>query len=106
MPPSDRPTRTVLFILDGTPDEAHRATFADAGFNVLTTDRHKAVADAAAFQPDAIVLDFGSNGEITRQLKADRATKHIPVVALVDVLGQRGPLGTGGCRNGRIFLVR
>ena len=86
MPPSACPRPTVLFVQDGEPYEPHKTYLINAGYDVVTTDRANAIVDASTFQPDVIVLDFGSNGEVTQELKEDDATKHIPVVALVDIL--------------------
>ena len=58
----------------------------DAGLRVSETHATYAVATATQQQPDIIVLDFGCDGEITQQLKAETGTKHIPVIALVEML--------------------
>jgi CheY-like chemotaxis protein len=58
-----------------------------AGFNVIiATDGAQGITMAASEQPDLILMDITlpdiSGEEATRRLKADRATKHIPVIAL------------------------
>ena len=58
----------------------------DAGLSVSETHATSAVVTATQLQPDLIVLDFGCDGETTRKLKADANTKHIPVIALVEML--------------------
>ena len=50
-------------------------------------DADNAVPTAVSAQPDIIVVDFsGGDGDVTRALKANADTEHIPVVALVEVL--------------------
>ena len=83
---SKRPTQTVLFVHNGFPYEAHVEYLTKAGFTVSQVDGHKAVTTASAMQPDIIVLDFGCDGGVTAQLKAETATKEIPVIALVELL--------------------
>ena len=39
-------------------------------------------------QPDIIVLDFGCDGEVTAQLKAETSTQEIPVIALVELFSR------------------
>ena len=58
----------------------------DSGLSVSETHATGAVATATHLQPDLIVLDFGCDGDVTRELKADTNTKHIPVIALVEML--------------------
>ena len=58
-----------------------------AGFTVIiATDGVQGVAMAASEQPDLIIMDLTlpdmDGWEATRRIKADPATKHIPVVAL------------------------
>lgn len=50
-------------------------------------DADNAVPTAVSAQPDIIVVDFsGGDGDVTRALKANADTEHIPVVALVEML--------------------
>jgi CheY-like chemotaxis protein len=58
-----------------------------AGFTVLiATDGAHGIAMAASEQPDLVLMDLTlpdmDGWEATRRIKADPATKHIPVVAL------------------------
>ena len=58
-----------------------------AGFTVvIATDGIRGVAMAASEQPDIILMDLSlpvlDGWEATRRLKADDATRHIPVIAL------------------------
>ena len=86
MPATPRPPPSILFVHDGQPYELHMQHLKDAGLRVSETHATSAVATATQLQPDIIVLDFGCDGEITQQLKADAGTRHIPVIALVDML--------------------
>ena len=57
------------------------------GFDVITAaDGKSGIAQAGAALPDLILMDLSlpeiDGWEATRQLKADAATKHIPVIAL------------------------
>lgn len=83
-----RPPPKVLFVHNGQPFEAHMRHLIDAGFNVSDAHGNDAVREATARQPDLIVLDFECDGEITTQLKADAETKHIPIIALVEMLNR------------------
>jgi len=58
-----------------------------AGFTVVVaTDGKQGIAMASSEQPDLILMDLTlpdiDGEEATRRLKADPATKHIPVLAL------------------------
>jgi two-component system, cell cycle response regulator DivK len=58
-----------------------------SGFRVAEAKNgNEAVAQARSLQPDLILMDLSLPGmdgwEATRVLKADEATKHIPIVAL------------------------
>jgi CheY-like chemotaxis protein len=75
----------VLFIHDGSP-VAQIKHLKDAGLRVSETHAVAAVATAKKEQPDIIVLDFEYDGDVTAKLKRDRATRHIPVIALVHLL--------------------
>ena len=86
MNPTIRPPPTVLLVHNGSGYEAHVKHFVDAGLRVLETHAESALADATTMQPDIVVLDFGCDGETTTQLKGNEQTKHIPVIALVDLM--------------------
>ena len=75
----------VLFVHDGSPI-AHIKHLKDAGLRVSETHAGDAVATAKKQQPDIIVLDFEYDGDVTAKLKQDRATRHIPVIALVNLI--------------------
>jgi PleD family two-component response regulator len=89
--PLKRPAATVdllFFVHNGFPYEAHVDYLTKAGFTVSQVDGHEAVTRASAMQPDIIVLDFGCDGEVTAQLKAETSTQEIPVIALVELLSR------------------
>ena len=83
---SSRPPPTVLFIHNGAPDGGHIEYLAKAGLRVSDTHSDTAIDEAAAQQPDIIVLDFALDGDLTERLKAHEATRHIPIIALVDLI--------------------
>ena len=85
MAPPTRPPPHVLFIHDGLPYDVHIKHLSDAGLRVSTSEKDTAVTNAATLQPDIIVLDFGCDGETTEAIKADPITRHIPVIALLDL---------------------
>ena len=75
-----------------------------AGFTVIVaTDGAQGVAMAAAEQPDLILMDLTlpnmDGGEATRRIKADPATKRIPVIALTAsaLAGDREKALAAGC---------
>ena len=75
-----------------------------AGFTVIiATDGTQGVAMASSEQPDLILMDLtlpDINGEeATRRLKADPATKRIPVIALTAnaMAGDREKALAAGC---------
>jgi CheY-like chemotaxis protein len=75
-----------------------------SGFTVLiATDGTQGVAMASSEQPDLILMDLTlpdiDGWEATRRLKADAATKHIPVVALTAnaMEGDREKALAAGC---------
>ena len=75
-----------------------------AGFAVIVaTDGAQGVAMATSEQPDLILMDLtlpGIDGEeATRRIKADPATKHIPVIALTAnaMSGDREKALAAGC---------
>ena len=75
-----------------------------AGFGVvIATDGTQGVAMATSEQPDLILMDLTlpdiDGWEATRRLKADPATKHIPVVALTAnaMEGDREKALAAGC---------
>jgi CheY-like chemotaxis protein len=75
----------VLFIHDGSP-VAHVQHLKEAGLRVSEARASAAVDVATRQQPDIIVLDFEYDGGVTKQLKRAQATRHIPVIALVDLI--------------------
>jgi two-component system, cell cycle response regulator DivK len=75
-----------------------------AGFTiVVATDGARGIAMATTEKPDLILMDLTlpdiDGKEATRQLKADPATKHIPVIALTAnaMSGDREKAIAAGC---------
>jgi two-component system cell cycle response regulator DivK len=75
-----------------------------AGFTVvIATDGVQGVAMAASEQPDLIIMDLTlpdvDGWEATRRIKADLATRHIPVIALTAnaMEGDREKALAAGC---------
>ena len=75
-----------------------------AGFTVVVaTDGTQGVAMATSEQPDLILMDLTlpdiDGEEATRRIKADSATKHIPVIALTAnaMSGDREKAIAAGC---------
>jgi CheY-like chemotaxis protein len=87
VPPSRHPPK-VLFVHNGIPYDAHIQHLKDAGLDVSQAHAAEAVTTATTLQPDIVVLDFGCDGETTRQFKENPTTRHIPVIALVEMLKQ------------------
>ena len=88
MTPPARPPPTVLFIQNGVPFEGHVQHLKDAGLRVTETPAETAVIQALRLQPDLVVLDLECDGEVTALLKGDSRTRHIPVIALVELMKQ------------------
>jgi two-component system cell cycle response regulator DivK len=83
------PTRPVVLVVDDHPDNLHMYALAltAEGFDVHEArNGHQALEAAAAVKPDIIVMDVGlpvmDGWAATQKLKADPATKHIPVIIL------------------------
>ena len=81
-----------ILIVDDSPEVrvALTATLEDAGHTVIeASDGREAVAQAAAIQPDAIVLDINMPDldgiGALRAIRADRLTRDVPVVMLTAV---------------------
>ncbi len=79
----------VVLIVDDYPDtcEMYAAYLELAGFRPLkANDGYQALSVAIDQLPDVILMDLGLPGidgyEVTRRLKEDSRTRHIPVVAL------------------------
>ena len=75
-----------------------------AGFTVvIAPDGTQGVAMAGTEKPDLILMDITlpdiDGGEATRRIKADAATKHIPVIALTAnaMAGDREKALAAGC---------
>ncbi len=78
-----------VLIVDDYPDtcEMYAAYLDLAGFRSLkANDGYEALRVAVEERPDVILMDLGLPGidgyEVTRRLKSDQRTRHIPVVAL------------------------
>jgi CheY-like chemotaxis protein len=75
-----------------------------AGFTVIVaTDGAQGIAMAASEQPDLVLMDLTlpdiDGKEVTRRIKADPATKRIPVIALTAnaMSGDRENALSAGC---------
>jgi len=66
----------------------HVAYLKHAGLDVAEAHAEHAVTSATTLQPDIVVLDFDCDGDLIHQLKENANTRHIPVVALVEMLKQ------------------
>jgi CheY-like chemotaxis protein len=86
MTPLNRPPPRVLFVHNGTPYEAHRQYLARAGLHVSDAHADGAVAAATEVQPDIVVLDLECDGDTIAALKGDPLTKHIPIIALAELV--------------------
>jgi CheY-like chemotaxis protein len=79
---------TIMVVEDNEPSrDVLCRRLARRGYRVLPAiDGEQAVAGACAARPDLILMDLGLPGidgwEATRRLKADRETRHIPVIVL------------------------
>jgi CheY-like chemotaxis protein len=97
--------QTVLLI-DDNPDnrEIYALYLTHLGFAVLTTgDAESGLALAAERLPDVVVMDVGLPGmdgySATRRLKADAATRHMPVIVFTAhaMTGERERALAAGC---------
>ena len=82
-------TGPLILVVDDYQDarEMYAEYLQFSGFRVAEArNGNEAVAQAQALKPDLILMDLSLPGmdgwEATRVLKADEATKHIPIVAL------------------------
>jgi CheY-like chemotaxis protein len=79
---------TIMVVEDNEPSrDVLCRRLARRGYRVLpAVDGEQAVADARTALPDLILMDLGLPGidgwEATRRLKADGATRHIPLIVL------------------------
>ena len=87
--PADRGRGRLVLIVDDVPDnrELYVQYLTHFGYRAAEAgDGQDALTKAAALRPDVIVMDLSLPGmdgwEATRRLKADTATRHIPVIAL------------------------
>ena len=86
MNPANRPPPTVLFVHNGSPYETHVQHLTDAGLRVSEAHADVALTEATTRQPDIIVLDLDCDGDVVAQLKGAPLTKHIPIIALAELL--------------------
>jgi two-component system cell cycle response regulator DivK len=82
-------TGPLILVVDDYQDarEMYAEYLQFSGFRVAEArNGNEAVAQARSLRPDLILMDLSLPGmdgwEATRVLKADEATKHIPIVAL------------------------
>jgi CheY-like chemotaxis protein len=79
---------TVMVVEDNEPSrDALARRLERRGYNVvLAVDGQQAVSLARSARPDLILMDLGLPGidgwEATKRLKADAATRHIPIIVL------------------------
>ena len=82
------PLATIMVAEDNEPSrDALSRRLERRGYRILlAVDGEQAVAIARSTLPDLILMDLGLPGidgwEATRQLKADAATRHIPLIVL------------------------
>jgi two-component system cell cycle response regulator DivK len=83
------PAGPLVLVVDDYQDarEMYAEYLQYSGFRVAEAKNgNEAVAQARSLRPDLILMDLSLPGmdgwEATRVLKADEATKHIPIVAL------------------------
>jgi CheY-like chemotaxis protein len=80
--------RGLILVVDDDPDivEVLRCTLHDAGYEVATADDGAALSLAHQRQPNVILLDIlmpSMDGvEVSRRLRADPTTAHIPIIAM------------------------
>ncbi|MDB5023696.1 MAG: response regulator [Mucilaginibacter sp.] len=59
-------------------------TFENGGFEVIGSDKELSVQEIAGLKPHIVVIDYMVNGspgnEIGLKLKANRLTRHIPII--------------------------
>ena len=84
-----QPDAPLILVVDDYQDarEMYAEYLQYSGFRVAEAKNgNEAVAQARSLRPDLILMDLSLPGmdgwEATRVLKADDATKHIPIVAL------------------------
>jgi two-component system cell cycle response regulator DivK len=83
-----RATATIMVVEDNEPSrDALSRRLERRGYRVVpAADGEQAVSIARSALPDLILMDLGLPGidgwEATRQLKADGATRHIPLIVL------------------------
>ncbi len=86
--PEAQPGPLILVVEDfDDAREMYRDYLEYRGFRVLTAvNGREAIEQARAAQPDLILMDLSLPGidgwEASRLLKSDRATRHLPIVAL------------------------
>lgn len=84
----ETPLATIMVAEDNEPSrDALSRRLERRGYRVLlAVDGEQAVSIARSALPDLILMDLGLPGidgwEATRQLKADGATRHIPLIVL------------------------
>jgi two-component system, cell cycle response regulator DivK len=84
----DAPLATIMVAEDNEPSrDALSRRLERRGYRILlAVDGEQAVSIARSTLPDLILMDLGLPGidgwEATRQLKADAATRHIPLIVL------------------------
>lgn len=81
------------------------------GYEVRTeNDSLNAFAVTKEFKPDLILLDIKmpgmDGGEVLRQLKADEATKDIPVIFVTALLKKEDQPSADGTIDGQPFLLK
>jgi hypothetical protein len=85
---SSRPPPMILVIYAEGDGEAYVRYLTTVGFRAASVSRiptSEIVDRTLATRPDMIVLDYDCDGETVEQLKADRRTAPIPVIALAEL---------------------
>lgn len=112
MAPKNRQSNATVLLIEDEPAlvEIYTLQFARAGFRVLSEQNGIAgLASAIEHKPDVVLLDVmlpGKDGfQVLRDLKANTATEHIPVLILSN-LGQKYEVDRGKRLGAARFITK